>query len=84
MLKALAPLTSTVILTRPESDRGAEPATLADAAAQYFAQIRIAESMAEALAMARTLAAPEDTILVTGSLYTAAAALRALGFTSIF
>jgi folylpolyglutamate synthase/dihydropteroate synthase len=57
---------------------------LADAAAQYFAQVRIAETMAEALATARTLAAPEDTILVTGSLYTAAAALRALGFTSIF
>lgn len=84
MLKTLAPLTSTVILTRPESDRGAEPGTLADAAAQYFAQVRIAETMAEALATARTLAAPEDTILVTGSLYTAAAALRALGFTSIF
>lgn len=84
MLKTLASLTSTVILTRPESDRGAEPGTLADVAAQYFAQVRIAETMAEALAAARILAAPEDTILVTGSLYTAAAALRALGFTSIF
>ena len=84
MLETLAPLTSTVILTRPESDRGAEPGTLADVAARYFAQVRIAETMAEALATARTLAAPEDTILVTGSLYTAAAALRALGFTSIF
>ena len=84
MLKTLASLTSTVILTRPESDRGAEPGILADVAAQYFAQVRIAETMAEALATARTLAAPEDTILVTGSLYTAAAALRALGFTSIF
>jgi dihydrofolate synthase/folylpolyglutamate synthase len=84
MLKMLGSLISTVIFTHPESDRGAEPGALADAAAQYFTQIRTAETMAEALATARTLAAPEDTILVTGSLYTTAAALRALGFTSIF
>jgi dihydrofolate synthase/folylpolyglutamate synthase len=84
MLRTLGPLTSSVVLTRPESDRGAEPGSLADAAAQYFPEVRIAETMAEALATARTLAAPGDTILVTGSLYTTAAALRALGFTSVF
>ena len=84
MLGLLTPLVSSVVLTRPESDRGAEPRELATVASGYFQEVRVAESMAEALAMARALAASDDTILVTGSLYTAAAALRALGFTSLF
>jgi dihydrofolate synthase/folylpolyglutamate synthase len=84
MLETLAPLASAVILTRPESSRGAEPWALAAVAAGFFERVLIAESMAEALAVARGLATSDDTILVTGSLYTAAAALRALGFTSLF
>ncbi len=84
MLAILAPLASAIILTRPESDRGAEPRVLASTASQYFRQVQIAETMLEALAAARTVVGPEDTVLVTGSLFTAAGALRALDFASIF
>ena len=84
MLRTLAPLASTIILTRPESNRGAEPRLLAAVASGDYARVIVAETMPEALAIARDLAASEDTILATGSLYTAAAALRALGFISLF
>ncbi|MFQ5989162.1 MAG: bifunctional folylpolyglutamate synthase/dihydrofolate synthase [Candidatus Methylomirabilales bacterium] len=84
MLAILAPLASAVILTRPESDRGAEPRTIASTASRYFGKVHVAESMPEALTQARTFAGSDDTILVTGSLFTAAGALRALGFTSLY
>jgi dihydrofolate synthase/folylpolyglutamate synthase len=84
MLRILAPLTAAIILTRPESDRSAEPKELATVASDYLQEVRIAETVPEALTLACALVASDDTILVTGSLYTAAAALRALGFTSIF
>ncbi|MFQ5848720.1 MAG: bifunctional folylpolyglutamate synthase/dihydrofolate synthase [Candidatus Methylomirabilales bacterium] len=84
MLGTVAPLAPTIILTRPESDRGAEPRELAAVASRCFATVRVAETMPEALGVARACAASDDTILVTGSLYTAAAALRGLGYTSLF
>jgi dihydrofolate synthase / folylpolyglutamate synthase len=84
MLGILAPLASTIVLTRPESDRGAEPRSLAAVACGCFERVMVADTMPEALAIARSEAAGDDTILVTGSLYTAAAALRALGFASLF
>jgi folylpolyglutamate synthase/dihydropteroate synthase len=40
--------------------------------------------MPEALAAARTVVGPEDTVLVTGSLFTVAGALRALDFAPLF
>jgi dihydrofolate synthase/folylpolyglutamate synthase len=84
MLGILAPITSAVILTRPESDRGAEPRALASIASWCFPHVEIAETMPEALAAAGRLACPDDTILVTGSLFTAAGALRALGFATLY
>lgn len=84
MLREMAPLTEAIILTRPESDRGADPEILVPVASRFHQRVEVAETMREALTIARSLAAPHDTILVTGSLYTAAAALRALGFTSLF
>jgi dihydrofolate synthase / folylpolyglutamate synthase len=84
MLEILAPLASAIILTRPESDRGARPKELATVASAYFQEVEIAETMPEALSMARALVTADETILVTGSIYTIAACLRALGFTSIF
>ncbi len=84
MLGILAPLASAVILTRPESDRGVEPKELVPIASRYLQEVQVADTMLEALAMARALVTADETVLVTGSLYAAAAALRALGFTSIF
>jgi dihydrofolate synthase/folylpolyglutamate synthase len=82
MLSALGPLAHQVILTRPEGDRAAHPWDLA-AADRYCAKLDIREHMGDAIALARAAAAPADAVLITGSLFSVAAALRALGFLSL-
>ncbi len=78
MLRLLGPLADQTILTRPPSERGADPRELTTAA-RHCARVEIAPEPEEGLALARQIARPDDTILVTGSLYTVAAALRVLG-----
>ena len=78
MLAPLGRLADQVILTHPPADRGADPHDLV-AADRYCPKVEIATDPGEGVALARSVAHPEDTILVTGSLYTVAAALRALG-----
>ncbi len=77
MLAPLGALADQLILTHPPADRGADPYELI-AADRYCSKVEIAGEPGEGLALARTVAGAEDTILVTGSLYTVAAALRAL------
>jgi dihydrofolate synthase/folylpolyglutamate synthase len=77
MLALLGPLADQIILTHPPADRGADPHDLVTAD-RYCPKVDIAADPREGLALARAVARPEDTILVTGSLYTVAAALRAL------
>ena len=78
MLGLLAPLADAIILTRPPGERGADPAALLPAA-RHHARATVAADPERALAQAREAARAEDTILVAGSLYTVAAALRILG-----
>jgi dihydrofolate synthase/folylpolyglutamate synthase len=78
MLAPLGRLADQVILTHPPADRGADPHDLVSAD-RYCPKVEIATDPGEGVALARSVAHPEDTILVTGSLYTVAAALRALG-----
>lgn len=78
MLSLLGPLADQTILTHPPGDRGADPRDLVTAD-HHCRKVAIATEPGEGLALARAAAGPEDTILVTGSLYTVAAALRALG-----
>jgi len=77
MLGQLGPLADEIILTLPPTARAADPGVLAPIARQ-FARVIVAPDPAEALGLARTMAREEDTILVTGSLYTVAAVLRIL------
>jgi dihydrofolate synthase/folylpolyglutamate synthase len=77
MLAPLGQLADQAILTHPPADRGADPHELV-AADRCCPKVEIAADPREGVALARSLAHPEDTILVTGSLYTVAAALRAL------
>ncbi len=77
MLSLLGPLADQTILTHPPADRGADPHELV-APERFCPKVEIATDPGEGLALARTAAGPEDTILVTGSLYTVAATLRAL------
>jgi dihydrofolate synthase/folylpolyglutamate synthase len=77
MLGRLAPLADEIILTRPPTARAADPAELLPVA-RRFARTAAVLDLAEALQFARAAARAEDTILVTGSLYTVAAVLRIL------
>ena len=78
MLSLLGPWADLTVLTHPPADRGADPHDLVTAD-RHCRKVVIAAEPGEALALARATAGPTDTILVTGSLYTVAAALRALG-----
>jgi dihydrofolate synthase / folylpolyglutamate synthase len=79
MTAPLAPLADVVHATRNDSVRSADAQVVADAFAAQGAEIHTEGAVAEALEAARSHAAPEDVILVTGSLYTVADARRALG-----
>jgi dihydrofolate synthase/folylpolyglutamate synthase len=78
MLAPLGRLADHTILTHPPADRGADPHELVRAD-RYCSKVEIAADPGEGLALARAMAGPDDTILVTGSLYTVAAILRSLG-----
>ncbi len=77
MLRRLAPLADAIVLTHPPTERGADPAVLAPAVGHH-ASVSVAADVERALAQARQAARADDTILVAGSLYTVAAALRIL------
>ncbi|MBZ0169938.1 bifunctional folylpolyglutamate synthase/dihydrofolate synthase protein FolC [Candidatus Methylomirabilis lanthanidiphila] len=77
MLQELAPLAQRVILTRPESERAADPRHLQEAE-RVCSKLEIVEDVAEAIALARAVTDPEDAVVVTGSLFVISAALRAL------
>lgn len=77
MLALLGPLADQIILTHPPADRGADPHDLL-LADRYCPKVEIAADPGEGLALARAAAGVDDTILVTGSLYMVAAALRIL------
>jgi dihydrofolate synthase/folylpolyglutamate synthase len=77
MLAPLGRLADHTILTHPPADRGADPHELVRAD-RYCSKVEIAADPGEGLTLARAMAGPDDTILVTGSLYTVAAALRRL------
>ena len=65
----LSPLAREVILTRPDSERGAEPRDIVRNGWTGGRAVRCRTSPEDAWALARSLARPEDTLLVAGSLY---------------
>jgi dihydrofolate synthase/folylpolyglutamate synthase len=73
MLQRLAPLAERVVLTRPPSDRAADPRSLLPSGPGLAADV--VPEVGEALALARQAAGPQGTVLVTGSLYTVGAVL---------
>ena len=56
-----------VIATAPRQVRAVRPEAIAELA--EFGRVRIAPTLADALAMVRSEAAPEDVIFITGSLF---------------
>ena len=69
MLKALAPLASTLVTTSSSSPRALPAAELAALAEGLFEPVEAIDHPARALARGRDLAAPDGRLLVTGSLY---------------
>jgi dihydrofolate synthase/folylpolyglutamate synthase len=76
MLARLAPFAERIILTRPPTDRAADPHALARVLGGP-GSVRVAADVPAALALARDAAGEDGTVLVTGSLYTVGAALDA-------
>jgi dihydrofolate synthase/folylpolyglutamate synthase len=79
MLRTLQPLADLTIFTRAQSPRATPPETLTRLARGLAVRTR---SVPEALALARTLARPEDAIVVAGSFYVAGEALQSLSRTT--
>jgi dihydrofolate synthase / folylpolyglutamate synthase len=80
MLEALDVRRARVLVACPApSPRTYPPEELAAAAADLGIQVLVADSVADAIELAREAAAKEDLILVTGSLYVVGAAREVLG-----
>lgn len=80
LLQALGvgPATALVVACPAPSPRSLPPADVASAARSLGAEADEAPTVAEAVARATAAAAPEDLVVVTGSLYVVGAARRAL------
>jgi dihydrofolate synthase/folylpolyglutamate synthase len=76
MLGRLGGLADRIVLTRPETERAADPRRLHDRLGGGD-DVSVTASVPEAMALATAAAGPDDTILVTGSLYTVGAVLAA-------
>jgi dihydrofolate synthase/folylpolyglutamate synthase len=78
IVRAIVPSADHVICTRPEYNRAAQPETLMRAASPLWKGGEVSPNLPEALKRAAALAAPEDLILVTGSLFTVGEAMAFL------
>jgi dihydrofolate synthase/folylpolyglutamate synthase len=79
MLELLGPLADAIILAEPPSERAADPLWLKEELGMRFDRMEVRKEIGEAIHLAKSLAQAEDAILVAGSIFTAAEALRTLG-----
>jgi dihydrofolate synthase/folylpolyglutamate synthase len=79
MLHELAPAVSEVCVVRPESDRARDPEDVVVAAREVGLRARAFEDMASALDAARAAVGEGGGVVVTGSFYTVAMAMKVLG-----
>jgi dihydrofolate synthase/folylpolyglutamate synthase len=76
LARELFPLARLVVLTRPDLERAAHPRAIAAAAGPRLARrCRLEPDVGRALARARRLARPGETVVVAGSLYLVGAVL---------
>ena len=69
ILRRLLPIAETAIFTRPRYARGANPDDIKKMARPYIQKYYVIPEAASAIQEARHLAAPDDLICITGSLY---------------
>jgi dihydrofolate synthase/folylpolyglutamate synthase len=71
MLSVLAGITKRMILTKPASERAAEPEMLASELRKYAVhRVSVVPKVADAVSLAMTEAGENNAVCVTGSLYT--------------
>jgi dihydrofolate synthase / folylpolyglutamate synthase len=70
MLKELDRIASVIILTRPMTERAADPALLAEDIAKIHGNFQVIPMVRDAFQSAKELCRPDELILVTGSHYT--------------
>jgi dihydrofolate synthase / folylpolyglutamate synthase len=79
MTEILFPLAVRVMVTRPANPRSAAPAEIQLAASRTGADIDAENDVAQALDRARSAAAKNGVIVITGSIYLVGEAMRSLG-----
>ncbi len=80
----LVPDMHTVILTRSRHPRATDPAVIADAIKPYLkGSLYLTDTVAEAIATARSLAEVDDIVCVAGTLFVAAEAREALDLDAV-
>ncbi|PYV42356.1 MAG: hypothetical protein DMG06_14370, partial [Acidobacteria bacterium] len=77
----LFPLARRVILTRPESERAADPKEIGNLVPGFQPVIQVSRNVQEALDIAHQLATEKDTIFVVGSLFLVGDAKRCIRHT---
>jgi dihydrofolate synthase/folylpolyglutamate synthase len=78
MLKELDTIADVIILTRPMSDRAADPNILAEDIAKIHSNFQVIPHVRDAYQSALELCRPEEVVLVTGSHYTVGEVLSSL------
>jgi dihydrofolate synthase/folylpolyglutamate synthase len=78
IVREIVPAADYVICTRPDYYRAAPPETLMKLAFPLWKAGEISLGLADAINKAKTLASPEDLILVTGSLFTVGEAMACI------
>lgn len=78
MLEVLGPLATELILTKAPSQRAADPHWVKEELGKRFERVTVQEEIGEAISLAKSMAQAEDLILIAGSIFTAAEALRTL------
>ena len=69
IISELVPLADHVIVTKPEYSRAMDVAALSSEVRALHGSVETAETVSRAIVAAQTEAAPDDLILITGSLY---------------
>jgi dihydrofolate synthase/folylpolyglutamate synthase len=78
MLKELDRIAAVIILTRPMTDRAADPNILAEDIAKIRTNFQVVPMVRDAFLAAKDLCQPDEVILVTGSHYTVSEVLTSL------
>jgi len=70
IVKIISPISDKIIVTKPDTERAADPEIIRNEAEKYINRVVVKENVNHALNYAKSIAKKDDMILITGSLYT--------------